>query len=369
MISTKFLLYPSILVLIFSSLCLTSASAQEYIHTHTLTKHTDTVWSIAFKDNSTLISGSSDHTLRAWNVDTGEERWSKEVGDKVYTVAIPSHEPFFVAHGGAGEFIQMRHISNGTLRGRFGDEWIHPLSFKPNSYILASGSRDGTIHIWDVSDVNNLRHLRTLRGHKDIVGSVAWSPDGEILASAGADGTLRLWDPNNGAQITMLRGHHMGGIDSLAWSPDGETLASRGADGTVRIWDIDTERALHVITERGGNHDSVAFHPDGQTLAIGGYQEISLWNPNTGQHIATLTGHTHWIKSVVWSPDGETLASSSQDTTIRLWHIDSPPAPEIVVESQEIDDGWSKGNSNGVVEAGEQITLTVTVRNTGQVDG
>ena len=75
--------------MLLSTLFLTTASAQEYVHTHTLTRHTDTVWSIAFKDNSTLISGSQDHTLRAWNVDTGKQRWGKAVGDAVYTVAIP----------------------------------------------------------------------------------------------------------------------------------------------------------------------------------------------------------------------------------------------------------------------------------------
>ena len=362
--------------MLLSTLFLTTASAQEYVHTHTLTKHTDIVWSIAFKDNSTLISGSRDHTLRAWNVDTGEQRWDRDVGSPVYTVAMPAHGPFFVAYGGADNEIRMRYTNDGSWRGSFdpGYDWVHDLAFKPNSYILASGhSGSGTISIWDVRNRDDVRHVRTLRGHTDAVDSVAWSPNGQTLASASRDGTLRLWDPNNGINFAMLRGH-TGKINSLVWSPDGRLLASRSDDGTVRIWDMDTERTLHVIMEDGGNHNSVAFHPDGQTLAIGGYQEISLWNPHTGQHIATLTGHTDWINAVVWSPDGQTLASSSVDTTIRLWRISTPPSPEIVFESQKIDDtgsgafGWSKGNSNGVVEVGEQITFTVTLRNVGEIE-
>ena len=375
MIFIKHLLLPSLLVLIFVPLCLAQASAQEYVHTHTLTKHTDTIWSIAFKDNSTLISGSQDHTLRAWNVDTGEQRWDRNVGSPVYTLAIPVHDPFFVAYGGANNDIRMRYTDDGNWRGSFDNiDWVHELAFKPNSYILASGhSLSGTISIWDVRNRDDVRHVQTLRGHTTIVYSMAWSPDGQTLASASSGGTLRLWDPNNGINVAMLRGH-TDLIDSLVWSPDGRLLASRSNDGTVRIWDMDTQHTLHIIEQMAGSHDSIAFHPDGQTLAIGSKREISLWNPHTGQRITTLIGHTDWITSVVWSPDGQHLASSSHDATIRLWRLNTPPTPEIVFESQKIDDtgsgafGWSKGNSNGVVEVGEQIAFTVTLRNIGEVE-
>ena len=140
--------------MLLSTFFLTTASAQEYVHTHTLTRHTGTVWSIAFKDNSTLISGSQDHTLRAWNVDTGEQRWGKDVGDAVYAVAIPSHDPSFVAYGGAGDLgIRMRYTDDGTWRGSVGSDWVFDLAFKPNSYILAGGHSFGTVLLWDIAPV------------------------------------------------------------------------------------------------------------------------------------------------------------------------------------------------------------------------
>ena len=355
---------------------ITTASAQEYVHTHTLTGHTGNVRAIAFVDNDTLISGDWGTTLCAWNVNASRQWWDQDVGAGVTAVALPSHDPLFVAYGGHSIFgIRMRYTDNGNWRGRVEGhtDSVWSLAFQPESYLLASGSADNTIRIWNVGNQDNLRHVRILRGHTNTVYAVSWSPDGQTLASGSRDGTLRLWCPNNGVNFAVLRGHPEG-ISSLAWSPDGRTLVSGSENGTIRIWDLDTERTLHVLSGHTKRIASVAFHPNGALLASGSDDDtVRLWNPNTGSHKATLRGHTDWIGSVAFSPNGEIFASGSGDGTIRLWDTNTA-TPKIVFESQEIDDvgsgtfGWSKGNSNGVVEVGEQIAFTVTLRNTGKVD-
>ncbi|WP_261575808.1 WD40 repeat domain-containing protein [Frankia gtarii] len=68
------------------------------------------------------------------------------------------------------------------------------MAFSPNGKILASGSKDGTVRFWDVTDPE-APHLpeQSLTGHADLVLSVAFSPNGKTLASAGWDQKVLLW--------------------------------------------------------------------------------------------------------------------------------------------------------------------------------
>ena len=265
-------------LVLIAAMAVTNANAQQYVHTDTLRGHTGWIGAIAFKDNGTLISGGGgnpDNTLRAWDVTStsfGTQLWQNGAGNAVYAVALPSHDPFFIAHSGGGDHrIRMYYSNDGDSRGSVPGhtDTTLDLAFKPNSYLLASSSRDQTIRIWDVGDRDNLRHVRTLRGHTAGVTSVAWSPDGRTLASGDWVGTVRLWNPNNGINSAVLRGH-TDDIQCVEWSPDGRILASGSEDGTVRLWDPDTAGTLRVL--RGHTEDvyTLAFHPNGQTLASGG---------------------------------------------------------------------------------------------------
>ena len=305
-------------LLLTTAMAVTTATAQQYVHTDTLRGHTSVIVAIAFQDNRTLITGGHDTTLRAWDVATGTQRWEQSVGrgTPADAVAQPSHDPHFIAYGGQNNFdIRMRYSGGGNWRGKVVGHTaqVTSLAFKPNSYLLASGSGDNTIRLWDVGDRDKLRHVSTLRGHTKFVASVAWSPDGRTLASGSSDGTVRLWNPNNGINFAVLRGH-TAAITCVAWSPDGRILASGGRDNTIRLWDPDTHGTRRVLRGHTDHVLSLAFHPNGQTLASGSLDEtIRLWNPNTGALKATLTGYIGNRNTLAFSPDGQILAGRGPD--------------------------------------------------------
>ena len=306
-------------VIFVSTITLTTTSAQEYVHSATLSSHTRSVHSIAFVDDHTFISGGWDNTLRAWDLNTHRQRWGYDVGAPVSAVAIPMPNSFFVVYGGdRNHDLRTRNTDDGEFRASFEGHTnsVHDLAFKPRSYVLASGSIDGTIRIWNM---RSERHVRTLRGHRSEIFSVAWSPNGRTLASASRDGTVRLWNPDNGANLSTLHGHGQT-VWSVAFSPDGRTLASGGQDGTIHLWNPRTGNLITTLRGHTGGVHSIAFHPNGQLFVSGSHDHtIRLWNPRTGDLIATLRGHTSGVESVAFHPNGRTLISGSQDGTIRLW--------------------------------------------------
>jgi WD40 repeat protein len=98
--------------------------------------------------------------------------------------------------------------------------------------MIASGSDDNTVRLWDISG-NPI--AQPLRGHEESVSSVAISPDGKMIASGSDDNTVRLWDISGNPIGQPLRGHEES-VSSVAISPDGKMIVSGSYDYTVRLW-------------------------------------------------------------------------------------------------------------------------------------
>ncbi|KAF5854759.1 hypothetical protein ETB97_011894 [Aspergillus alliaceus] len=170
--------------------------------------------------------------------------------------------------------------------------WVQSVAFSPNGQLLASGSGDETIKLWDPM-TGDLHH--TLECHSGFVHSVAFSPNGQLLASGSNDQTIKLWDPMTGDLRHTLKGHFHW-VWSVAFSPNGQLLASGSSDETIKLWDPMTGNLHHTLEGHSGLDWSVAFSPNGQLLASGSDdQTIKLWDPITGNLRHTLEGHFNWV--------------------------------------------------------------------------
>jgi len=171
---------------------------------------------------------------------------------------------------------------------------------------------------WDVLD--------TLKAHTDSVNSVAFRPDGQLLASGSKGGTVILWNPLTGKKIKTLTEHN-DNVYSVAFGFD-ELLASASLDGTIILWHSTKGEKLRLLTHNGVR--CITFSPDGQFLVSGSLTgEVKIWNSNTGkEQLQDIPKHGRDVTSVTFSPDGTLLASGSYDYTVRLWDFKNPEIVE-----------------------------------------
>jgi len=235
-------------------------------------------------------------------------------------------------------------IGNASLAQRpalvvqSGHVWGSPqLAFSPDSKILASGSFDSMIKLWDVSSGTQ---LRSLVGHIGWVVSVAFSQNGTMLASVGSDNSIRLWDVRTGKEKHDFSGRTQSAM-SLVFSPDGRTLATGECDGTTKLWDVISGNLLGSLAVQSSQLESpspgagtanvelrrcvndVAFSPDGQLLLSGSSEGvIYLWDVSTRALRREFPRLSKPISAVAFNVDGTTVAvatGSNQDDSIRTW--------------------------------------------------
>ena len=108
------------------------------------------------------------------------------------------------------------------------------LAFSPDGGRLASGSEDGSLHLWDARSGALLG--APFEGHTGGVLGVAFSLDGTYLASARWDKTARLWDVTTGHPLGAPLAGREDGVTSVRFSPDGRQIVSAGTDGKLLHW-------------------------------------------------------------------------------------------------------------------------------------
>ncbi|MBV9789027.1 MAG: WD40 repeat domain-containing protein, partial [Chloroflexi bacterium] len=131
--------------------------------------------------------------------------------------------------------------------------------------------------------------------------------------------------------------NHAAGLNDSAYAPNGRLLATTDRQGTVRLWSLPDRRLARILEDHSGEVveggsllDSamrspdayVSFSPDSAMLASSSPDTtIRLWNVADGTLLRTIPAATDDVRDLVFSPDGTLLASSSSDKLIRLWRV------------------------------------------------
>ena len=299
-------------------------------------RHNDRVNSIAFSPTENILaSGSQDKTVKLWDTVIGTEIYTIQNPDIIGAVAF-SPDGKILAWKGAGTYtlpdtINLWDMATQSLIAVYEiptslSNFINCLVLSPDgkTFVTVDHFFD-IVKVWDINTGNtiDLGHIGLSPARFDLpnigLTPISFSPDSTMLATGGTRG-VKLWEVNTGRDVANIPIKPRTYVTHASFSSDDRTLAYRVSEEKfTRLWDVTTQTQTGII--ENPSVDYWAFSPDGETLASAAGRIITLWDVVTGQPIATLEGPLGRVSHVTYSPDGNTLASASWDRTIRLWDI------------------------------------------------
>lgn len=253
--------------------------------------HSQPVTSVAFSPNGQILAtASDDKTIKLWHIETLEEICTLLGHSHIVKSVAFSPNGQILASGSWDKTIKLWDVNTGaeicTIIGH--RLQVNSVAFSPQGQILASASYDRTIRLWQIPTFADDLHrefknrpcyslLSTLSGHAWAVLTVAFSPDGQILATGSDDNTIKLWEVNTGQLIYTLISHSWS-VVAVAFSADGETLLSASCDKTVKLWRVSTAEEIVTLSGHVDSVSTIAVSQVAQLIASGSKDKtIKLW--------------------------------------------------------------------------------------------
>lgn len=213
--------------------------------------------------------------------------------------------------------INWKNIEVKTLTGH--SDAVGIVAFSPDGKTLASGSKDKTVKFWNVAEG---KVIRSFDGDGGVIWAIAFSPDSRRFATGSSFGRIMLWNPATGELMQIL--DYEAAIWAVTFSPNSRNLASAYEDKTIRIWNVETGKQVQQLSEHSDYVYSVAISSNGKTLVSGSKDgTVKIWNMGTGTLIHNLRGHSSEVRSVAISPDGKRVVSGGYDNMVKIWNTET----------------------------------------------
>jgi WD40 repeat protein len=201
------------------------------------------------------------------------------------------------------------------------------LEFSTRTFSIKRGGKESvkvTLGLPDLAGNLPVGEVRRMVSHTGTVRAVAYDPLGRYALSGSSwphpDHTLRLWNLATGKQVWSRE--LTVEVLSVAFSPDGRRAVSAGWN-ELRLWEVDSGKELRAWNAGGTDVWAVAYSPDGKgILSGGGDGKLRLWDAENGKELKTLGDREGWVVGVAFSPDGRRAVSGGQNKLVHLWDLE-----------------------------------------------
>jgi WD40 repeat protein len=330
--------------------------------------HTGNVNAVALSaDGKRAVSGSDDSTLRVWDLEGIQPPCILEGDTTMVSAVAISGDGKRVIAGSTGYTVQVWDLEHSRrpriLKGKGHTRPVVAVAISGDGNRAISSSADKTVQVWDLE---HNRPLQLLQGLTHEVAAVALSRDGKRAVLGSWDTTLLIWDLVGNQPPRVLRGHTCG-IRAVAISADGKRAASssgtvvRGCgDNTIRVWDLEGNQSVSILKGHAGSVCAVALSADGKCVVSGSDDyTVRVWDLEDSQHPRLTEGHTSAVNAVALSADGKRAVSGSDDYSVCVWDLDGNRPPRVLKDhSGPVSDVALSRDGQRVVCAGS-TTLNV----------
>ncbi|ORY63392.1 WD40-repeat-containing domain protein [Pseudomassariella vexata] len=281
-----------------------------------LNGHLDSIYCLQF-DESKIITGSRDKTIRIWDMHTFQCRLvigPPEVVNDTSILFDPNGQPVHYA------VVPEDDRAHQSVPATVSFPTHHKASILCLQYddgILVTGSSDSSCIVYNMK--SGYRPIRRLQYHTAAVLDLAF--DDKHIVTCSKDISICVWDRNTGALLKQLKGH-TGPVNAVQMR--GNTIVSCSGDFMVKLWNIDSGR---IIREFAGHTKGLAcsqFSEDGRYIASAGSDKlIRVWDANTGECIREMQAHDSLVRSLHIDSVSGRLISGSYDTDIKVFDMES----------------------------------------------
>jgi small GTP-binding protein len=254
----------------------------------TLRKNAYTASSMSLsRDKKLLASGASDGKIRVWDAETNALLNTIEVHSGPVPHLSWSPDGRKLAASRNDGFVRILERTPENNFGSAGEFWAapdSPLAWSPDSTILAGSS------VYQLK-LFNLEKKRTSvkRNRHTITAAMAWSPGGALIAEGSDDGVITLWDTKIDTRLAELRTAQPSTVASLAWSNDGRTLISGEADGVINVWDAEKYGTVQTLEGHSSSIRCFAWSADDKKLAsVSDDGRMLIWDTSSWSLLENL---------------------------------------------------------------------------------
>ncbi|XP_075092098.1 uncharacterized protein LOC107812411 [Nicotiana tabacum] len=286
-----------------------------------------------------MVSDEADDSVHTFmghtELDNADEEDEEGKKGEVYTVTCSPTDATLVATGGGDNRGFMWRIGQGDfafeLEGH--ENSVSSLAFSTDSRLLASGSFELNIRVWDITSGSS---KGTLEGPGGGIEWVRWHPRAHVLAGS-EDSSVWMWNADNMAFMNMFLGHR-GSVTCGGFTPDGKLICTGSDDATLRIWDPRSAQSIHVVSGH-------PYHMEGltcltinvdSTLVLTGSKDGSahIVNITTGRVVTSLSAHTDSIECVGFSASAPWAATGGMDNKLIIWDLQRS-SPRSICEHED----------------------------------